>query len=532
MTLGSKISLNISRRARRGVRHGVPVALFVLFCGIRTSLGVGGVAAAEQSPLTGPAPLSVAQAQPNMSSAQRLLPPGNATAASPSIEEIVAAHSSSERIVGGTAAQPGQWPSMVAIFVRPSGASAFNFCGGTIIAPRWVLTAAHCAAAMVKWQAERRASFFVREGTSDLAAPQHHDINVTRILPHENYDAERTINDVALLELDQAAQSPPQSLLGQRMIPNAVVENRMGTVVGFGVTTEGSEQSSAKLLQVDIPIVSTAKCQGIYGSDHITDASFCAGDVQGGKDSCQGDSGGPLFVRASGQPVQAGVVSWGKGCGRPGIPGVYASVGTFESWIKARVLNVTFVATGTSDSTTPGPGLGSITNGADTSTSPSQLAQVSVDILQGNSLKVGSFVDIRVLSSVPGRLALFNQDSTGRAVQIFPSRRMPSGQVNASIAQIAGGTALLIPPPRLRDQGFRFVAKPPLGRNRLIAIVLPMQVRIDDVLGRYDDGSDIANLDALINELADRELASRGLEPTRVAPVDRAVAERFYDIVP
>src|SRR5262249_10550658 len=150
---------------------------------------------------------------------------------------------------------------------------------------------------------------------------------------------------------------------------------RMSTVVGFGLTQEGG-QASARLRQVDIPVVAQQDCRQVYGSQSITDANFCAGEKQGGRDSCQGDSGGPLLVPDSDGPLQAGVVSWGKGCARPGYYGVYASVGHFEDWIKARVRDVTCVGNGTSSASSSAAA--ALTSGASEAVKPSQLAQVTV----------------------------------------------------------------------------------------------------------------------------------------------------------
>lgn len=434
----------------------------------------------------------------------------------PSIDDILRSRPGSTRILGGTMAKPGQWPSMAAIFMRKAGERPVSFCGGTVIDDTWVLTAAHCAAAMEKMG--KQVSFFIREGGTNITNKARDDIEITSIKPHPNYDAAQTLNDVALLKLARKASVPHQKLLAGDAVAETIVASKSATVIGFGLTNENGA-ASADLLQADIPIVAQAKCAQVYGANRITVANFCAGREEGGRDSCQGDSGGPIFRPGpNNEQVQIGVVSWGAGCGRPKYPGVYASVGNFEPWLKTLVPGVTFVSRSDKPS-----------DGGQVAPQPSNLAQVSVDIVQGNTVKVGSYIDIRVLSSVTGKLALFNQDPDGRAYQIFPSKVWPSGEGGA---RIVGGRPLTVPPARMRDhEGSRFEVQPPTGANKLIALVLPDRADVKDLLERYQDGQSIPDLRQHINTLVDREEASRGINPVRITPTDRAVAEREYQIV-
>nr|WP_281353051.1 trypsin-like serine protease [Aureimonas leprariae] len=440
--------------------------------------------------------------------------------------------------MGGRRAKPGQWRSMVAIFRTGGRYETRNFCGGTLIDKRWVLTAAHCAAAMQKLAREDGSvAFFVREGTRDLGKGGK-DIAVDRILPHEAYVAETMLNDLALLHLGSPASAPRQLLLGRSAFPSLVVPPRAATVVGYGLTSEGGE-SSRDLLQADVPIVSTETCAAVYGSNRIGDASFCAGADEGGRDACQGDSGGPLFMRVPGNsaPVQVGVVSWGTGCGRKGYPGVYASVANFQSWIARNVPDARFVDPAAVDPPKPlratVAATGTLIAGAGTAARPGELAQLDVDIVQGPVVRLGSSIEMTVVSSVSGSLTLFNQDSDGRAYQIYPSKVM-SAPGGASSARIEAGETLTIPSPAMRDQGYRFKVTPPTGRNWLIAMVLPDRVKADDLLKRYSDGATIGSdqLAALVDELTERERSTRDFDLVSVEPTDRATARLEYRIVP
>jgi secreted trypsin-like serine protease len=466
------------------------------------------------------------------------------------------AATANSRAIGGVVAEPGKWPSMVALLLQRPGQGTIQFCGGTVISREWVLTAAHCAAAMR--EIKGNVTFFIREGTVDLTSKTGNTIKVTEILPFEGYKPEITLNDIALLRLAQPARSPRQKLAGERDQPVLVVPNRVGTVTGFGRTAEGGNASTV-LRQVDLPVVAQPDCAGVYGQEAITSANFCAGFREGGKDSCQGDSGGPYFLFGDGgEVVQTGVVSWGKGCARKGFPGVYASVGTFETWIRSHVPDAVFVTPVNGPANVPPPvaaadeAVAPIVAGAGETSHPAANAQVTVDIDQGYQLKIGQTVTFRVLSSVAGRLLLVNQDVDGRAYQIFPSTTVPSGQPNGAVAAVKAGQTLTIPTARQLDQGFRFRIDPPAGKNRLIAIVVPNETRADDLLTRYADGRAIDDLPKMLAELAARqervivveppvaevapalvETATQTPKPTAAKPtISRAVAEREYVVVP
>lgn len=95
---------------------------------------------------------------------------------------------------------------------------------------------------------------------------------------------------------------------------------------------------SDELQWVDVPIVSDAECADLYYAVFydVEPAMICAGYVdEGGKDACQGDSGGPLV--SAGQLI--GIVSWGLGCARPQLPGVYTQVAYYVDWIQSKIVN-------------------------------------------------------------------------------------------------------------------------------------------------------------------------------------------------
>jgi secreted trypsin-like serine protease len=437
------------------------------------------------------------------------------------------------RIVGGIVAQAGAYPSMVTLHRRDSQ-SNMSFCGGTIIDTHWVLTAGHCVTKLLN----NPQILYIREGGNVVG--QGRAINVTSITLHESYDPRPPLNDVALLRLAEPARAPRQVLLPSAMRPDYLRDKKMSTVIGYGLVqpqaigaTAQTGNASDRLLQVDLPLVSQPACAQLHGAAAITEATVCAGYDEGKKDSCQGDSGGPLFVRSPNlEPVQVGVVSWGPGCAQPKAIGVYASVGYFEGWIRQRVPNASF-AKGTSQNLQGGGGANQqIQNyvgvGGGTA-QPSQLAQVTLDIAQGSQIKVGDRLDVSVTSSVDGHLFLFNQEMGGKAYQIFPNKLSGGNLPGQAKAHINRGQRVTVPGPLDR---FVLRIKPPAAKNRVIALVVPSDVKVDDLAQKNEGMQTIDDFDAFLASIVGREQSTRGVSVEEATPTKRAVAIREYDIVP
>ena len=249
-------------------------------------------------------------------------------------------------IVGGLPADPGEWPWQVAL-IQGGMTDYYNgqFCGGSLLAPDWVVTAAHCV------YGDPISAVDVVAGVYDLAFPSgSQKRDVAQIIVHPSYSPSTHNNDVALLRLSQPVTigGTGSTKTGLISLVSASVGDLTGVnswVTGWGAT-EGQPNYPTELREVQVPIIANSLCNDAnhYNGD-ITSNMMCAGFEQGGKDSCQGDSGGPLVVDTGSGWRLAGIVSWGVGCADAGNYGVYTRVSQFVSWIN------TYVDTGTSDTT-------------------------------------------------------------------------------------------------------------------------------------------------------------------------------------
>ncbi|MEV0227539.1 serine protease [Streptomyces sp. NPDC050704] len=225
----------------------------------------------------------------------------------------VAAHAAPVPIVGGAPAAQSEFPFMVSLSMG---------CGGALYKKDVVLTAAHCVNG-----SGNTTGITATAGVADLDGPGAIKVRSTKVLQAPGYDGHG--KDWALIKLSRSIDLPTL-----KIATNTRYNRGTFTIAGWGDTRENAGTGSTRLLKAKVPFVSDRRCKQRYGGRFVAGQEMCAGVPRGGVDTCQGDSGGPMFRKDdSGAWLQVGIVSWGYGCGRPLVPGVYTEVSTFASAI-------------------------------------------------------------------------------------------------------------------------------------------------------------------------------------------------------
>ncbi|MFJ4918316.1 S1 family peptidase [Streptomyces sp. NPDC088725] len=230
-------------------------------------------------------------------------------------------------VIGGGPAHIADSPWVVALSSRDrfGTARAGQFCGGAVVAPTKVLTAAHCVSKDVLGGSENHVGDLkVIAGRDGLRGTDGKEVAVRSYKVDPAYDPRTNASDLAVLTLSEAlpanyALEPAQS--GD----DASAPGTPAEVFGWGDTT-GNASYAYALRSAPVTVLADSECARAYpggpGGRYDASTMLCAGDPRGGHDACQGDSGGPLVARGR----LIGLVSWGSGCGQAQSPGVYTRV--------------------------------------------------------------------------------------------------------------------------------------------------------------------------------------------------------------
>ena len=241
------------------------------------------------------------------------------------------------RIVDGNAASVGEYPFFSAILSTALfGLSESLVCGATLISPSLVLSAGHCIEdARVD---KVRVGAYTKAGSLDNGGQRSSDHDIEGYIRHPGYSSRTLDNDFILFKLETPVKDPYllRSIVDLNLDGDVDLEDGDSlTAIGLGFLDDDAGQTRlpGTLQEVEVSYLESWRCRGA-GWPFLRSSMMCAIDPNPydstTEDSCQGDSGGPLLKDG----VQVGIVSYGKGCGERGIPGVYSRVSYAADWIK------------------------------------------------------------------------------------------------------------------------------------------------------------------------------------------------------
>jgi len=228
------------------------------------------------------------------------------------------------RIVNGADAVEAQFPWQVSMqqFGR-------HFCGASLVATNYVMCAAHCV--------QRVTGITANLGAIDYSSPDQ-SIAVSQWTSHPNYNSRTLDYDFSVAKLStDAVMNSKVGLIAMAAPATGMDYSGMASTSGWGYTTQVQQSTPIDLQFTDIPLVSQADCQAVWGDViEITDRIQCAGG--NGVSSCMGDSGGPLTTQVNGVTTLIGAVSWVQSNCSPRYPGGYAKIASVRDWIDAQMV--------------------------------------------------------------------------------------------------------------------------------------------------------------------------------------------------
>ncbi|NXI66952.1 UROK protein, partial [Anseranas semipalmata] len=245
------------------------------------------------------------------------------------------------KIVGGSQAEVESQPWIAGIFQNIRNVNHF-LCGGSLIDPCWVLTAAHCFYDPSKNQQNKSVyRVFLGKSVLNVTDKNEQEFMVDEIISHPGFTdvTGGNENDIALVRIrTTSGQCAVESKYVRTVcLPQKNInlsDNTRCEIAGYGKQDFYDIYYAQRLMSASVNLISQRKCKyEYYDSTRVTDNMVCAGDPTWATDACKGDSGGPMVCEHNGRMMLYGIVSWGDGCAKENKPGVYTRVTQYLHWI-------------------------------------------------------------------------------------------------------------------------------------------------------------------------------------------------------